>query len=95
MNLIIEHLLKLHASPDDQATSHWRSEIVGFQRDLKRRFSPSMQQRINLADLYIDAVDQLRAGDPFINLPRQNPFTLDELRSGDLDLLLACFPPPV
>src|ERR1700712_2188353 len=64
LNLIMVHLLKLHTSPDNQSGNHWRSEIVGFQRSLKRRFSPSMRQRIDVGGLYTDAIDQLQAGDP-------------------------------
>ncbi len=94
LNLIMVHLLKLYAWPESQACGHWRGEIVGFQRNLKRRFSPSMRQRIDIGELYNDALDQLRAGDPDIRLPPENPFTLDDLRDGDLKSLLSRFAPP-
>ena len=93
LNLILVHLLKLNAWPDSPACGHWRSEIVGFQRALKRRFSPSMRQRINIGELYIDAIDQLRAGEPDIEVPLENPFTLDHLLEDDLKTLLNRFPP--
>ncbi len=93
LNLIMVHLLKLHAWPDSQAHGHGRGEIVGFQRNLKRRFSPSMRQRINIGELYTDAVDQLRAGDPGVHLPHDHPFTLDDLLNGEADVLLGRFPP--
>ncbi|PPQ39014.1 DUF29 domain-containing protein [Rhodopila globiformis] len=93
LNLIMLHLLKLHAWPESQACGHWRSEIVGFQRTLKRRFSPSMRRRIDVGGLYNDAIDQLRAGDPGVRLPPENPFILDHLLNDDLSSLLSRFPP--
>jgi hypothetical protein len=94
LNLIMVHLLKLHAWPGSQACGHWRSEIVGFQRSLKRRFSPSMRQRIDVGGLYIDAIAQLQAGDPDTRLPLENPFSLDDLLQEDLHALLDCLPRP-
>jgi hypothetical protein len=67
------------------------SEIVGFQRSLKRRFSPSMRQRIDIGGLYIDAIDQLRAGSPDLQVPAENSFTLDDFLNGDLNSLLGRF----
>jgi hypothetical protein len=92
LNLIMLHLLKLHAWPDSQARGHWLSEIVGFQRSLKRRFSPSMRQRIDVGGLYTDAIDQLRAGDSDAQWPEENPFTLDDLLNEDLNSLLGRLP---
>ena len=92
LNLIMLHLLKLYAWPDSQACGRWRSEVVGFQRSLKRRFSPSMRHRINVVALYTDAIDQLRAGDPGVGVVLENPFTLDDLLAGDLSTLLNRFP---
>ena len=94
LNLILLYLLKLRASPDGPACGHWRSDIVGFQRSLRRRFSPSMRQRIHIGGLYTDAIDQLRAGDPTAQLPVANPFTLDHLLKDDISTLLSRFPPP-
>jgi Domain of unknown function DUF29 len=94
LNLILLHLLNLRASPDSLACGHWRSEIVGFQSSLGRRFSPSMRQRIGIGELYTDAIDQLRAGDPGAPLPVDNPFTLDHLLNDDISTLLSRFPPP-
>lgn len=88
LNLIMLQLLKLHAWPEDQACGHWRSEVVAFQRNVRRRFSPSMRQRIDVAGLYADAVDSLRAGDPSVELPGECLFTLDALLTDDLPALL-------
>jgi len=77
------HLLKLHAWPGSQAAAHWRGETVSFLADAQDRFSPSMQQRIGLDDLYGTALDQVRAGTdgsgPPCPLPEVCPFALDEL----------------
>jgi hypothetical protein len=92
LNLVIIHLLKLQAWPDSQASDHWHTEIVVFQRNARRRFTPSMRQRIDLAALFADALDSLRAGDRRNNIPRPwpdvNPLTLDQLLNEDADDLL-------
>lgn len=84
------HLLKLAASPDSQAASHWRGEIIGFLADARRGFSPSMRQRIDLADLYATALRQARAatdaaGEP-PPLPDACPFVLDDLLDASADV---------
>ncbi len=80
------HLLKLHALPDSPAAAHWRGEARGFLADARDRFSPSMRQRIDLAEAYADALDQMRdeaddAGEARA-LPETCPFGLDDLVSG-------------
>jgi hypothetical protein len=93
LNLIILHLLKLHAWPGNQACAHWRGEIVAFRNNANRRFAPSMRQRIDIAALYAEAIEQLRASDPDTLLPADNPFTLDDLLKADTNTLLSRFPP--
>jgi hypothetical protein len=92
LNLVIVHLLKLQAWPDSTAADHWLTEIVVFQRNARRRFTPSMRQRIDLGALYADALDSLRAGDRRNNTPRPwpdaNKLTLDQLLNGDTDDLV-------
>jgi hypothetical protein len=94
LNLIMVHLLKLHVWPDSQSRGHWRSEVAGFQNSLKRWFSPSMAQRIDVGGLYGDAIEQLRAGDPGTPWPDENPFALDHLLTEDLNALLDRLPRP-
>jgi hypothetical protein len=89
LTLILLHLLKLHAWPDNEACAHWRGEVVGFQDEAERRFAPSMRQRIDIGKLYTAAVRRLRASDPNCRLPAENPFALDQLLTGDLDELVA------
>jgi hypothetical protein len=96
LNLIMVHLLKIQASPDDTAVDHWHPEIAAFQGNARRRFTPSMRQRIDLGTLYADALRQLRAGDRRNKTPRPwpetNPFTLDQLLDGDPDDLVKYLP---
>ena len=93
LNLILVHLLKLHAWSDHQARAHWRGEIVGFRNNAARRFAPSMRQRIDIGALYSEAVEQLRETAPGIQWPEENPFALDHLLMDDTDTLLTRFPP--
>ncbi len=52
----LAHLLKLHAWPDSSAVAHWRRETAGFLAGPRRSVTPSMRQRIDLADLHADAL---------------------------------------
>lgn len=88
LNLILVHLLKLHVSPESQACAHWRGEVVAFQNNAKRRFAPSMRQRIDIATLYDEAVQQLRATDPSGRFPTGCPFDLDQLLDESWEKLL-------
>jgi Domain of unknown function DUF29 len=94
LDLIILHLLKINASPDDDAAEHWHAEIDTFQGNAKRRFTPSMRHRIDLADLYAGALERLRKADRRKQLslrrpwPEANPFTLDQLLNGDSEELV-------
>ena len=83
---VLVHLLKLHAWPNSVAAAHWRGEIPGFLAGARRSFSPSMRRRIDLADLYADAVYEMTGrsddtGEPR-PLPDACPFTLDDLLVG-------------
>jgi hypothetical protein len=53
-----------------------------------------MRQRIDVGALYAEAVEQLRAVDPAIRLPAENPFGLDDLLKQDTTALLGRFPSP-
>jgi hypothetical protein len=87
--LMMVHLLKLRAWPDDPAERHWRGEVVAFQRNAERRFVPSMRQRLDLARLWRDAVDQVAAGagDEAVGLPAECPFTVEGLLTCSLAAL--------
>ncbi len=81
--LALAHLLKLHAWPGSTAAAHWRGETASFLAGARRNFTLSMRQRIDLADLYADALYQVRAGADDMReprpLPEACPFALDEL----------------
>jgi hypothetical protein len=83
------HLLKAAAWPDAPPCEHWRSEVVGFLIDAKKRFAPSIAQRISIEEEYGNALKQVRAttidGQPPGPLPDQCPLTLDALLSADRD----------
>ena len=53
------HKLKAIAWPLSSEVPHWQAEARGFWRQARRQFTPSMRQRIDLADLYADALDRL------------------------------------
>ncbi len=86
----LSHLLKLHAWPDSPAAAHWRGEVTGFLADARDRFSPSMRQQIDLADVYADALDRVRAEADDAGearaLPQACPFGLDDLVGGRADV---------
>jgi hypothetical protein len=93
LNLIMVHLLKLHAWPESQACGHWRGEIAAFRNNANRRFAPSMRQRIDVGALYAEAAEQLRETDPKVQLPAENPLALDHLLKEDTNTALARLPP--
>ena len=89
----ITHLLKIKGWPAGPV-SHWRSEAVVFFADARRRYAPSMRQRIELPKLYRDALNRVLAltvnGDPPQILPAEYPFDIEDpvAEVADLDLLL-------
>ena len=94
LNLMLVHLLKIWLSPNSEASRHWRGEIVAFQKNAGRRFAPSMRQRIDLAKLYEEAIEQLDAAGHVPESPRrwpeECPFTLDQLLYDKWASLEAC-----
>ncbi len=89
LNLIFVHLLKLHAWPNSRSRRHWLGEIVAFQGNAKRRFTPSMTQKVDVAALYAEAAKQLRTSNPETSFPIENPFTLVELLKEEGDALVS------
>lgn len=79
------HDLKCAAWPLPAAIPHWRAEAGGFRGDAADAFTPSMRQRIDVADLCRRALDRLPEtldGVPPRKLPAVCALTLDELLSG-------------
>ena len=81
------HLLKLHAAPDSQAVEHWHSEVAGFLTDARDVFSPSMRQRIDLSELYADALYRAKIGGRSRPSPEACPFVLDDLLAVRADVM--------
>jgi hypothetical protein len=78
---IMAHLLKLDYSGFDLPRRHWRSEIVAFRINLRRKISPSMRPKIleALPELYRDAREMAAASldaepDLALQLPKQCPY---------------------
>jgi hypothetical protein len=86
--LIMVNLLKLRAWPESDARNHWRGEIVGFQYEARKRFTPSMRQKIDLGEAYAYAITRLEKECADAALPAEDPFTLDDLLNEDGDALL-------
>jgi hypothetical protein len=78
----LRHMLKAQAWPKHRDVPSWRADAVNSRRQARRRFLPSMRQRIDLAGLYADALAAIpttvdnQAPQP---LPQTCQTTLDEL----------------
>ena len=76
------HDLKAEAWPLSRDVPHWRGEARGFRAQARRKYRPSMRQKIDLAGLYADALAALPEsidGQPPLPVPQACPVTLDEL----------------
>ena len=81
------HMLKTKAWPQARDAAHWSAEAIRFRADAARRYAPSMRQRIDLADIYRDAIralPQTNDGQPPLPVPPICPVTLDELLGKEL-----------
>jgi hypothetical protein len=76
------HDLKCEAWPASREVPHWRAEARGFRDDAAEAFTPSMRQRIDMADLYRRALSRVpdsMDGQPASPLPLACPVSLDEM----------------
>jgi hypothetical protein len=78
------HRLKAAAWPLSSAVPHWEAEERVFRDDARRRFVPSMRQRLDLAGLYRQALRGLPA-----TLDGQPPLPVSDVCPATLDALLA------
>jgi hypothetical protein len=76
------HDLKAVAWPLSRDVPHWRAEARGQRDDARSAFTPSMRQRLDVAELYRralrrlpDVIDDV----PPLRVPQVCPVTLDEL----------------
>jgi hypothetical protein len=85
------HLLKVQGWPDCDAVPHWRLEVRHFLVEARDCFAPSMRQRVELAAVYLDALDLVQAdvidGRKSGALPAACPFVLDDLLVARPDLV--------
>jgi hypothetical protein len=78
----LRHMLKAAAWPLSRDASNWRADAIDFRRQARRRFTPGMRQRIDMAALYADAIaalpETLEATPP-LPVPATCPVTLEEM----------------
>jgi hypothetical protein len=80
------HVMRLWLWPESKTRRQWTGDAIGFLADARRRFTPSMRQRIALHNLYANAARQVRAGDPSLaEPPPECPFTLDDLLAPNVE----------
>ena len=78
----ILHELKARAWPEARDVPHWRGEVRLQRGQATRRYTPSMRQQIEAADLYrlaFRALPDSMDGQPPAALPEACPWSLDEL----------------
>jgi hypothetical protein len=81
----LRHMLKAEAWPLSRDAPTWRADAIDFRRQARRRFAPSMRQRLDVAGLYADALAAMPEtidGQPPLPVPDVCPVTLDELLVG-------------
>lgn len=92
------HALKLVGWPGHEAAPHWQQACGLFLFQARRRAQPSMAGRLDLADLYEEALLLVRGldmGRPAGPLPETLPLTAAELldRRFDANALVAALTP--
>jgi hypothetical protein len=82
----LRHMLKAEAWPLSRDAPTWRADAIDFRQQARDAFTPSMRQRIDVANLYGDAIaalpDSLEGQAPLPVPPNCN-LTIDELLSDD------------
>ena len=92
IRLVFVHLMKPAAEPTAGIARHWRGEIAALRSEARRRYAPSMRQRIDLDELWRSAREQVMlsyegAQEPAVaKLPTASPFALDDLLAERTDI---------
>ncbi len=76
------HDLKAEAWPLLRDVPTWRGEARGFRAQARRRYRPSMRQKLDVAGIYADALSALpdtMDGQAPLPVPEVCPITLDNL----------------
>jgi hypothetical protein len=82
----LRHMLKAEAWPLSRDAPTWRADAIDFRRQARDAFGPSMRQKIDVADLYADALAAMPDtidGQPSLQVPTECPVTLDDLLGDD------------
>jgi len=78
------HDLKAEAWPLARDVPAWRGDARGFRAQARRKYRPSMRQKLDVPGIYADALFALpdtMDGQPPLPVPTACPVTLDELVS--------------
>lgn len=81
------HRLRALGWPDARDVANWQADAGRFAIDAADRFTPSMQQRLDLARIYRRALRTLPDhldGKPPLTLPAECPWSLQELLAEDV-----------
>lgn len=78
----LRHMLKAEAWPLSRDAPTWRADAIDFRRQARDTFTPSMRQKINVAEIYVDALRAMpETIDGLLPLPVETvcTITLDDL----------------
>jgi hypothetical protein len=78
----LRHMLKAEGWPLSRDAPVWRADAIDFRRQARRKFVPSMRQKIDIASLYADALAAMpesMEGQGPLPVPEECPVTLEEL----------------
>src|SRR4051812_39564184 len=78
----LRHMLKAEGWPLSRDAPIWRADAIDFRRQARRKFVPSMRQKIDIDSLYADALAAMPEsmdGQGPLPVPEECPVTLDEL----------------
>jgi Domain of unknown function DUF29 len=93
LELIFVHLIRLTVEPESISVHHWRGEIVAFHANARRRYAPSMRQRMDVNALWRSAREQsllAYEGEQHEHVTRLSidpPFGLDDLLAEKIDIV--------
>jgi hypothetical protein len=91
IELILSHLIKLALEPELAPIRHWRSEVIAFHGNMRRRYTASMRDRIAYDEAWRLAREQAieRSDQPEQDaerLPAGCPIRLDEVLGDRIDI---------
>src|SRR5262245_44495231 len=92
IRLIFVHLMRLALEPGADAARNWRGEIAAFQHEARRRYSPSMRQRLDLDELWRCAREQVMLSHEgaqelaVTNLSIESPIAIEDLLEERIDI---------